>query len=137
MQKPWRSALQKRLKATEIAPVREALAKHQGGVCPLCNEKFSARKRPALDHDHKTGFIRGVLCLNCNGMEGKVISRATRAKSKLTELEWLRNLVDYLEKHKVPQHGGILHNTHKTEHEKRLARNKKARERRAAAKKAK
>lgn len=96
--------------------------------------KANSKKNPALDHDHSTGFIRDVLCLNCNGIEGKVFNLARRAKNNLTEQEWLENLIAYHKRHAVPQHGGILHHTHKSEEEKRLARNKKARLKRAAAK---
>jgi hypothetical protein len=95
--------------------------------------KGTRGKKPALDHDHETGYIRDVLCLNCNGMEGKVFNRARRA-NKGGELEWLKNLVSYLERHSTPQHGGYIHPTYKTEEEKRLARNKRARQKRARAK---
>ena len=98
--------------------------------------KANSKKEPVLDHDHTTGFLRDVLCRNCNGIEGKVFNLARRAKAGLTTEEWLRNLVAYWERHASPQHGGILHHTHKTEEEKRLARNAKARAKRAAAKKA-
>lgn len=96
--------------------------------------KANAKKNPALDHDHATGYIRDVLCINCNAMEGKTFNLARRAKAQLSELDWLKNLVAYHERHAVPQHGGILHHTHKTEEEKRLERNRKARLRRAKAK---
>ena len=122
----------RRLKAKEVAPARDILMKIQGKVCPLCLGKLGGRgKQPVMDHDHNTGFLRDVLCLNCNGMEGKVFNLARRAKNGATEHEWLRRLLDYYERHTVPQHGGVLHPTHKTEAEKRLSRNKKARLKRA------
>lgn len=34
----------------------------QGGVCALCE----TRPATQVDHDHRTGHIRAVLCLNCN-----------------------------------------------------------------------
>lgn len=39
----------------------------QGGVCPICGKKPDPSK-PAfpVDHDHKTGFIRGICCVSCN-----------------------------------------------------------------------
>lgn len=126
------SVARPRLKTTQIAPTRDLLLKKQGRRCPLCGGALGGSgKQPVLDHDHVTGFIRDVLCRNCNGIEGKLFNLARRAKHKGTEVGWLRNLLEYYERHERPQHGGIFHPTHKTEAEKRLARNKKARDRRA------
>lgn len=127
-----------RLKVAQVVPVREALLKKQEYRCPLCNGSMraNAKKNPALDHNHETGFIRDVLCINCNGIEGKVYNLIRRAKAELTPLAWLENFMAYHQRHATPQHGGILHHTHKTPEEKRLAANAKARKARAAAKKA-
>lgn len=127
--------MSRRLKNTEIAPARDILLKKQDKVCPLCLGKMGASsKQPVLDHDHNTGYIRDVLCRNCNGMEGKIFNLARRAKNKSTETEWISRLLEYWKRHATPKHGGILHPTHKTEAEKRLARNKKARAKRASLK---
>lgn len=127
--------MHRRLKTTEVAKARTLLKQKQQSICPLCKGKMGVKvKQPVLDHDHTTGFIRDVLCRNCNGMEGKVFNLSRRAKHKGTELEWLERLVEYYKRHRTPKHGGLLHPTHKTEAEKRLARNKKARERRRAKK---
>jgi len=124
--------VQNRLTASKIAPAREALLKKQGRRCPLCDGVMGGKgKQPVLDHDHGNGHIRDVICRNCNGIEGKVFNLARRAKNKLTEKQWLERLLAYYVRHETPQHGGYLHPTHKTEAEKRLARNKKSRERRA------
>lgn len=126
-----------RIKASQAVAVREALLKSQNYTCPLCTGSLraTAKKTPALDHDHATGFIRDTLCLNCNGLEGKVFSLARRGRGAGTEREWLERLLRYYERHATPQHGGVLHHTHKTAEEKRLARNTAARKKRAALKK--
>lgn len=43
----------------------------QGGLCALC------RERPAIhvDHDHRTGRVRGVLCFQCNAALGQFKDR--------------------------------------------------------------
>jgi hypothetical protein len=39
----------------------------QNGHCAGCSRHHTEfEQRLALDHDHKTGKIRGLLCLNCN-----------------------------------------------------------------------
>lgn len=45
----------------------------QGGLCAICkkpesalNQKRTNTKLLAVDHDHKTGLIRGLLCGRCN-----------------------------------------------------------------------
>ena len=41
--------------------------KEQKGCCAICGVHQSERKkRLAVDHCHKTGKIRGLLCSNCN-----------------------------------------------------------------------
>ena len=38
----------------------------QGGVCAVCFRPPNAGRRMAVDHDHNTGAIRGLLCNSCN-----------------------------------------------------------------------
>jgi hypothetical protein len=38
----------------------------QNGVCKICKQKCSSGKNLAVDHCHKTGIVRGLLCGNCN-----------------------------------------------------------------------
>lgn len=124
----------KRITAAQIAPVRAALAAKQGHLCPLCGGSIKAgNKKPALDHDHNTGQVRDVLCLNCNGMEGKIFNLARRGL-KGQEPLFLERILQYWKRHEEDQHG-MMHPVHKTDEQKRLARNAKARKKRAAAKK--
>jgi hypothetical protein len=37
----------------------------QGGVCYICHSPSRSR-RLAVDHDHETGKVRGLLCRRCN-----------------------------------------------------------------------
>lgn len=38
----------------------------QQGTCGICDKPPKVGKRLAVDHDHTTGFIRGLLCFFCN-----------------------------------------------------------------------
>ncbi|AXH46799.1 endonuclease VII [Mycobacterium phage Acolyte] len=38
----------------------------QGGRCYICQRANGKVKRLSVDHDHKTGIIRGLLCTMCN-----------------------------------------------------------------------
>ncbi len=49
----------------------EAMEREQNGLCAICGrpETFRSRntvRRLAVDHDHVTGAIRGLLCTVCN-----------------------------------------------------------------------
>ena len=126
-----------KLKHAQIAPARDKLVSQQGGLCPLCGAamgKAASKKNPALDHDHITGIIRDALCINCNGLEGKIWNLLRRMKRGGAR-EVLVNLQAYYERHDKRPHGEVIHPTHKTEAEKRLLKNKRARDKRAKAKK--
>lgn len=50
------------------------LLEEQGGSCKICKSKDKKRKNAeffAVDHCHKTGKVRGLLCYNCNSGLGK------------------------------------------------------------------
>lgn len=38
----------------------------QGGRCAICRRATGATRKLAVDHDHKTGKVRGLLCKPCN-----------------------------------------------------------------------
>jgi hypothetical protein len=46
---------------------RDSLFEKQGGRCPICGRHQSEVPQTfAVDHDHKNGKIRGLLCNSCN-----------------------------------------------------------------------
>lgn len=44
----------------------EALYEAQGGVCWICKRATGKTKKLAVDHDHRSGFVRGLTCGICN-----------------------------------------------------------------------
>lgn len=49
-----------------------AIYDYQNGCCAMCERPASDFKNGlSLDHDHKTGLIRGLLCHICNRVLGK------------------------------------------------------------------
>ena len=61
----------------------DALWEHQGGTCALCDKTLTRRSGGhAIDHDHVTDVVRGLLCVPCNGFvvaafEHKLFERVT------------------------------------------------------------
>ena len=47
----------------------DKILEFQNGVCPICEEEKNAKGEPkklGVDHDHKSGLTRGILCFYCN-----------------------------------------------------------------------
>ena len=60
---------------------RKQLLDASGGVCCIC-EGNRTKRALVVDHDHKSGKIRGLLCGSCNsaiGMLGDDAGLVTRA----------------------------------------------------------
>ena len=123
----------RQLRRDEVRAITEQLRKAQGNVCALCGKPFTKKDYPCLDHDHETGFIRGVLHNTCNGIEGKLKIVARRGHTGVSAYDYLIGLGKYLAKHSTPQ-TKLIHPTHMTEAAKRELRNRKAREARKRAK---
>lgn len=62
----------------------------QNFVCKICNNKCKTGRELSVDHCHKTGKVRGLLCSTCNYMLG----------SALDDTTILANGIAYLEKSK-------------------------------------
>lgn len=52
----------------------DEMLEEQGGVCAVCGGTCKTGKALAVDHDHETGKVRGLLCSNCNQAIGKLSS---------------------------------------------------------------
>ena len=61
----------------------DRMATEQGHRCPICDE---TPPRLVVDHDHKTGQIRGLLCDSCNKALGFLRDDHTRLKRALKYL---------------------------------------------------
>lgn len=67
----------------------ETMLLNQNGVCAICNEpELSKRfKFLAVDHCHKTGKIRGLLCSKCNQGLGYFNDNVSNLQSAITYLK--------------------------------------------------
>lgn len=61
----------------------EANAMKRGASCSIC----SRVDRLAIDHDHATGYVRGVLCIECNLGIGQFKDSPDRLRSAAKYLE--------------------------------------------------
>jgi len=70
-----------------------SLSARQGSLCAICQKPESVLdrkgrlRRLTVDHDHKTGALRGLLCFRCNTAIGKMSDDPAR----------LRAAADYIE----------------------------------------
>ncbi len=67
----------------------DALLESQSNLCKICSRRFdssSTDSRPAVDHDHKTHRVRGLLCPRCNAGLGQFMDST----------DFLSNAIEYL-----------------------------------------
>lgn len=73
----------------EIDRIRQDLIDKHGDNCGICGKPRSAFKnRLAVDHSHKTGKVRGLLCFYCNK---RILGRHDKKSAKA--------ILAYLEKY--------------------------------------
>ncbi len=61
----------------------------QNNQCYICKSGPSKNQSLHVDHDHKTGKVRKLLCNNCNNGMGKLKD----------SVELLQKVIDYLKEH--------------------------------------
>ena len=83
----WKRSLRQRYGLT--VEDYERMLKLQGGKCALCGAlpPQGRNKHLAVDHCHKTGVIRGLLCYGCNG-----------SLARIEDSEWMNRANKYLKK---------------------------------------
>lgn len=58
----------------------------QVGACAICGRKFTPSRPACIDHHHKTGRVRGLLCPACNYDLGALHE----------DVQWLESAAMYL-----------------------------------------
>ena len=71
---------------------QEVMLRNQNGKCKICGKGIylfgdTKSNTAHVDHDHKTGKVRGLLCQECNTGLGKFCDN----------IEYLKNAIKYLE----------------------------------------
>ncbi len=64
-----------------------AIYRYQLGKCFICQRATGARRKLSVDHCHKTGVVRGLLCSTCNS---KILGHAR------DEIAFFERCIDYL-----------------------------------------
>lgn len=84
-QKPYKNFIAREYRMTMVE--YEAMLTSQGGVCKICGNPTVEGKRLHVDHCHKSGKIRGLLCHHCNLMLGQAMDNARTLRSAALYLE--------------------------------------------------
>lgn len=93
--KEWQEAHPQKRKAQRIKKFGitldefNQLLKDQDGKCAICgySDRSNPNFFPVVDHDHETGKVRGLLCMNCNQAIGKFKDDLNIIKSAISYLE--------------------------------------------------
>lgn len=127
------TAPMRKLARSQMSTWKARQIQAQGGICPVSGRPFDPKnlKDAVIDHDHITGEIRGVLLRSANAVEGKVKNAVARwggtGEDYTKIIPYLERLLAYL---KAPG-TGMIYPMHKTDEEKREARNARVRKVRA------
>lgn len=73
----------------------EEILQEQKGVCKICGKPCATGNRLAVDHNHDTGQVRGLLCYRCNTHLGWLECHKDEVVNYLPDL----NVQGYLHEH--------------------------------------
>lgn len=65
----------------------DIILNRQNGVCAVCKNPCITGRRLAVDHNHKTNTVRGLLCSRCNMSIGLMRDNILLLKQSITYLE--------------------------------------------------
>lgn len=86
----------------------DAIWKAQDGKCAICHDELSIEQNQNgahLDHCHRTGKVRGLLCQDCNHGLGKFDDNIERLSSAINYLVKDMDIMQVLLAGKEPGHG--------------------------------
>lgn len=84
----FREARRRRTYGVSVEEQRSFLEAH-GNACAICGapDTYGRGKGLAFDHDHVTGELRGVLCINCNTAIGLMKDSPLRLRAAAAYLD--------------------------------------------------
>lgn len=113
----------------------DAMLTYQGGACYACGQPEHVKGRSlAVDHNHQTGLVRGLLCSRCNPVLGKIERAFYRyGLGKVLDLDvvkWMFKISRYMYEEPATKalgykHFGYIGRTGTKAHRKRLKKERK------------
>ena len=64
-----------------------SILKKQSNLCPICGNELGEGYLTHIDHDHQTGRVREILCMQCNCLLGNCREKISILKSAIKYLE--------------------------------------------------
>lgn len=121
-----------KLARQQVKEYRELTLKQQNNKCALCGLDLEL-KDTVLDHNHKTGYIRGALHRFCNTYLGALENNIARNKITPNQLSGImQNAISYMQSSHP-----ILHPTYRSPEEKKQQAKIRAAKKRKAIKESK
>jgi len=78
--------IEKRISTYNLTPEDfKEILQSQNNTCAICKKAFTAT--PHIDHDHRSGDVRGLLCRSCNIGIGHFEDDTERLKNAISYLE--------------------------------------------------
>lgn len=75
----------------------DEMLRRQQGVCAVCGEVNPDGRRLAVDHEHETGQVRGLLCTMCNRGIGSMRDDPERLRAAAAYLEGYEDIEPVVE----------------------------------------